>query len=231
MPLLRFLCLYVSQLTLFFCGTLYAQDLPTAEPVLRLIDEQGETESTSYNGGAPLHCRFEARPINLGLYTPRYEWRFKRNNEVFLTRFEENTSFDFLQSGNYQIELWISFVTDTDTLIYQQAQPFLIEISESKLEFPNAFTPNGDGINDVLQAKEGTQSIVRFQARIFNRGGKQLYEWHKVNEGWDGRFNGREVPDGAYYLQVEAQGADGKRYEIKKTITLLRKFNSSVTGF
>ena len=97
-------------------------------------------------------------------------------------------------------------------------------MSESQLEFPNAFTPNGDGINDIFKAKEGYKSIVSFEAAVFSRWGKKLYEWRDLDGGWDGRSGGHDVPDGAYYLVVKARGADGRNYNIKKVINILRGY-------
>ena len=163
-----------------------------------------------------------------------YEWRFTRQGESqpFLVRYDENTDYVFAQSGVFTVELLISFVNGNDTVAYNMDTPFIITISESKLEFPNAFTPNGDGYNDVFKAKEGYKSIVDFKAIVFNRWGKKLYEWSDLDGGWDGKSGGKGVPDGGYYLVVKARGADGRNYDIKKVINVLRGYtesNSAVT--
>ena len=98
-------------------------------------------------------------------------------------------------------------------------------LSESKLEMPNVFTPNGDGINDIYRAKEGYQSIVSFEAAVFNRWGKRLHRWTDPADGWDGTLGGQPVPAGAYYCVVKAVGADGVKYNFKKTINLLRGYS------
>ena len=102
-----------------------------------------------------------------------------------------------------------------------------MSISESKLEFPNAFSPNGDGYNDVLRAKEGYQSIVSFEAAVFSRWGRKLYSWNSPAGGWNGKVNGRTVSDGVYFLVVKAKGADGRKYNIKKTISVLTGYDNS----
>ena len=109
-------------------------------------------------------------------------------------------------------------------------EPFVVSVSESKLEMPNAFSPNGDGINDVYKAKDGWQSIVSFKAAIFTRWGKKLYEWNDPDGGWDGKVNGHVVPDGAYYCVVQAKGTDGKNYSIKKTVSVLTTYDEQSTG-
>jgi gliding motility-associated-like protein len=107
---------------------------------------------------------------------------------------------------------------DMDSIIFR------LQISGSRLEFPNTFTPNGDGQNDVLRAKE-YQSIVEFHAAVFNRWGQRLYQWDDVVEGWDGRVGGNYVRNGAYYLVVNAKGADGTKYRLKKTINVFTHKN------
>ena len=93
---------------------------------------------------------------------------------------------------------------------------------ESILTFPNAFSPNGDDKNPTFKPKE-CQSIVEFHAYIFNRWGQKLYEWTDPNaEGWDGTYNGKDVREGTYYILVKAKGADGREYNIRKDVNLLR---------
>ena len=153
---------------------------PTASPTMTVTEADGtEEETTTYEGSAPLRAVFRANPENVGAYVPYYEWRFTREGEAepFLTRFDEDTEYNFTTSGTTTVELYISFVQGTDTIEFVTDAPFVVTISESKLEMPNAFTPNGDGINDVLRAKDGYESIVSFHAVVFNRWGRKLYEW------------------------------------------------------
>lgn len=200
--------------------------LPSVSPTMLVTTaDDTESEETEYEGGAPLRVRFEAHPENIGTRTALFEWRFVKEGiaEPLLIRYDENTEFIFKESGTFLVKLLVSFVEGTDTVNYEMDEPFRIHIGESKLELPNAFTPNGDGVNDVFRAKEGFRSLVEFKAVVINRWGKKLAEWFDPADGWDGRCNGNDVPDGAYYLVVQARGADGRRYNIKKTITLLRK--------
>lgn len=208
-------------------------DQPTANPIMVYVDEDGnEVEETQYDGSAPFSATFKAQAEHVGAYTPLYEWRFTRvgEEEPFLIRYEADTQYTFEQSGSFTIELLVSFVAGTDTLTYESDEPFQVTISESKLEVPNAFTPNGDGINDVLRVKDGYTSIVSFRARVFSRWGKLLYEWTDPAGGWDGRSGGHDAPDGGYYLNIEARGADGRRYHIKKVVTLLRGYSENGTS-
>lgn len=199
----------------------------TAEPTMTIVTADGtESEETAYEGSAPLKAHFKANPQDAGDYTPLYEWRIRRTADTspFLIRYDEDIDYEFTESGAFVIELNISFVHGTDTLEFVMDSPFTVNVSESQLEFPNAFSPNGDGINDIFKAKEGYKSIVSFEAAVFSRWGKKLYEWRDLDGGWDGRSGGHDVPDGAYYLVVKARGADGRNYNIKKVINILRGY-------
>lgn len=97
-------------------------------------------------------------------------------------------------------------------------------LQASLLEMPNAFSPNGDGINDTYHVKK-YQNITEFRALIFNRWGQCLYTWNEIDGSWDGTYKGRPVKDGVYFVRVRAKGGDGKEYDIKKDVNILRKFN------
>lgn len=223
-------------LLLVLCTTLqaYADEVPTIDPQATFITDEGEETSTSYFGSAPLTVVFHANAENVGMYTPHYEWRFTKEGETqpYLVRYEEETEYTFTEAGSHRIVLYATFINGNDTVAYtkdywQDAQPITIQISESKLEMPNAFSPNGDGINDIYRAKNNYQSIVEFDAYIFNRWGQKIYEWHDPAGGWDGKFNGKDVKQGVYFVLVKAKGADGRKYNIKKDVNLLRGYTES----
>ena len=195
-----------------------------ANPVMTYTDTLGmSVEATEYDGSAPFAARFTSNVTDAEDYIVLYEWRFTRLGESapYLVRYDADTELTFTQSGTHLIQLIVSFVQGGDTIEYVQETPFSVNIRESRLEFPNVITPNNDGRNDELKPKQGWQSIVSFHARVFSRSGRLIYEWTDPAGKWDGRSGGRVVPDGAYYLRVDAMGADGRKYEIRKTISVL----------
>lgn len=212
--------------------------MPTINPTMSYTDSEGseQNESTSISESAPLTVNFTSGASNTDGWSAHYEWRFYKQglrDNPYLVRYEENTSFTFTESGAHLIELWATFVNGTDTVSYKdeywssEASPLSVSIYESKLEFPNAFSPNGDGINDVYKAKDGYKSIVEFQATIFNRWGQKLYSWNDPAGGWDGKFNGKNVKQGVYFVLVKARGADGRKFNIKKDVNLLRGYTET----
>lgn len=215
----------------------YAQDssdAPSAKPTMTVIVGDSTQETESYEGSAPIKVELKANPSDVGGYTPIYEWSFYESGDSetpFLVRHDENTDYEFRESGSFTIQLSISFVNGTDTIDFNQESPFTISISTSKLEIPNAFSPNGDGQNDVFKVKEGYQSIVSFHGYIFNRWGKKIFDWTNIDDGWDGTMKGgHKAPDGVYYVIIKARGADGRKYNLRRDVNLLRGYDSAETG-
>ncbi len=216
--------------TLAICNALADDTEPTINPSMTIVTADGEEESTDYTGSAPLQVRLKANTADAEGWTEYYEWRFTLDGAQtpYLIRYEKDTDVTFMQSGTHSIVLYATFTKGENTVTYTeeywQTTPALrVSISESKLEMPNIFTPNGDGINDIYKAKEGYQSLTEFKAIIFNRWGQKLFEWNNPAEGWDGKHNGKDVKDGVYYVLVKAKGADGRTYNIRRDVNLLRE--------
>ncbi|MBA3829246.1 MAG: gliding motility-associated C-terminal domain-containing protein [Taibaiella sp.] len=87
--------------------------------------------------------------------------------------------------------------------------------------FPNAFTPNGDGKNDFFRPiTQGAQQIKSF--RVTSRWGQVVYETVDVHAGWDGKMNGVAQDLGTYFYYIKYVCANGKTYEQKGELILLR---------
>jgi gliding motility-associated-like protein len=63
---------------------------------------------------------------------------------------------------------------------------------------PTAFSPNGDGKNDVFYVYGPVDEIVQFQLNIYDRWGTLVFKTNDLQEGWDGTFDGNLAPTGAY---------------------------------
>ncbi len=232
---LGFLCASV-----FIASVVEAQEVyPSVNPEAVYETLEGEIDDASSPQSAPVVGHFTSNVADLGDYEVRYEWKIYApgmESAPLVHRFDADIDYTFTQSGTFYVQLYATFVAGRDTIQYPEegeANPFVVSISESKLEMPNAFSPNGDGYNDVYKAKEGYLSIVSFKATIFNRWGQKIYSWNDVAGGWDGRFNGSVVKDGTYFVVVEAIGADGRKYKIKRDVNVLTGFTkdgSTVSG-
>ncbi|MBS1585475.1 MAG: gliding motility-associated C-terminal domain-containing protein [Bacteroidetes bacterium] len=87
---------------------------------------------------------------------------------------------------------------------------------------PNAFTPNGDGKNDVFRAVfKGNMNLILFS--VYNRFGEQVFTTDKPGKGWNGMYKGRTADMGTYFFYIRfICGADGKEQFVKGDVTLIR---------
>ncbi len=68
--------------------------------------------------------------------------------------------------------------------------------------FPNAFTPNGDGLNDEFRVVTDAQSLAVFSLSIFNSWGAEIFHTEDITKGWDGRYKGELCQAGNYVFKV-----------------------------
>jgi gliding motility-associated-like protein len=86
---------------------------------------------------------------------------------------------------------------------------------------PNAFTPNGDGLNDIFRPiPVGMVKTDWF--RVFNRFGETVFETTQWMKGWDGTFRGKKQPIGAYVWAIKGVDRNGKKIEMKGTVMLVQ---------
>ncbi|HSN61257.1 MAG TPA: PKD domain-containing protein, partial [Ferruginibacter sp.] len=86
---------------------------------------------------------------------------------------------------------------------------------------PGAFTPNGDGTNDLLKAiPVGISNVEYFM--IYNRYGQLIFRTNDYSKGWDGRINGKEQDTGNYVWMAAAIDFRGNKIFRKGTVLLIR---------
>lgn len=143
-----------------------------------------------------------------------YSWNFGDGS----TSTSSDPTHVFTVAGTYTVTLIVTGSNGcTDTLTFK-----IIAENFSSLDFPNIFTPNTDGDNDVFHLIE--YGLLSVNVEIYNRWGLKVFSWNKLNGEWNGRTsNGDEAPDGTYFLIINATGADGKDYKKNGTLTLVRK--------
>jgi trimeric autotransporter adhesin len=85
---------------------------------------------------------------------------------------------------------------------------------------PNAFTPNGDGLNDVLRVYGYVIQDIQFS--VFNQWGEKIFESRNQNTGWDGRYKGKDQPSGVYMYVCRIVLRNGTTIYRKGSINLIR---------
>jgi len=231
---------FISLLLLIFPLCAWAQPEVNPSGVFIVENTDGTADTTDLSGAgaqsAPLKVILRANPSGLDGYgIPRYEWKIWNDEDpetLVLHRTDENIEHTFTTSGAFTAQLYVTFYNSDGSIYYEfpeegeDSKAIHFSVTESILEFPNGISPNGDGYNDELKPKDGYQSIVEFHAAVFSRWGNKLYSWDDVNGKWDGKYKGKYVKDGVYFLVVSAKGADGRKYNIRKTISVITGYNN-----
>lgn len=94
-------------------------------------------------------------------------------------------------------------------------------IPPSFISMPKSFTPNGDGMNDVIYVKGWyLQELVEF--KVFNRWGEMVFSTTNIDEGWDGTFNGQLQKTDIYVYKIKALGVDGNVVHKEGYINLIK---------
>jgi len=82
-------------------------------------------------------------------------------------------------------------------------------------EFPNAFTPDGDGINDGFGVLTDC-CLTRYSLQVFSRWGEKVFESSSVDTTWDGTYKGKPAPSDAYSWLVIYEISHGAERTAKK---------------
>ena len=88
------------------------------------------------------------------------------------------------------------------------------------LYIPNAFSPDGDGINDFF--KIWGQGITSIEIEIYNRWGQMVFKSFSLEEQWDGKFNSKDSPSGSYVYRVKTMDSGNMEFLESGTVSLIR---------
>ena len=133
-----------------------------------------------------------------------------------LNKWYEDSAFLLHQINQYRVR-----AESNDSPSYIAYSNFVVKQIESVLWLPNSFTPNGDGLNDYFKA-EGTQ-MKQFLLQIYTRYGDLIYTTEDQNQGWDGTYNGEEMPSVTYIYKLKATDELDKKYNNTGQLLLIRQ--------
>ncbi len=119
--------------------------------------------------------------------------------------------------GNYSVKMEKNGCINYDSV--------RVYLKEPDIWFPNAFTPNGDGLNDEFKPLV-TDKPLSFQMWIYSRNGTLLFYSQDFSKGWDGTFEGKPVPVSTYIWIINFKVYNKQGYLTEKTkrgsVTLIR---------
>jgi gliding motility-associated-like protein len=137
------------------------------------------------------------------------EYRFRPDDEL-----ERKAEAEGEVLRNLELELIDTATNCRHYVVYP------IRLRSCPYKLPEAFTPNGDGINDRWGANPELWQTVRL--RVFDRNGRLVFSSNQVQEHWDGTHAGRAVLEGAFHYVAEGQLQNGQQVRLSGRVTLLR---------
>jgi gliding motility-associated-like protein len=123
-----------------------------------------------------------------------------------------NPTYNVVAPGVYNLTLSNDCGSKTDSIVAMRGA--------CKLYVPNAFTPNGDGLNDVFKASYG-ENITKFKMEIYNRWGQKVFESNDMTKGWDGTYQ-QNMLKGVFVWIIKYDSVDLKNQIMKGTVVLIR---------
>ncbi|MEO8732738.1 MAG: PKD domain-containing protein [Flavobacteriales bacterium] len=145
-----------------------------------------------------------------------YQWDFAGLGSSTLT--DPSFTFPNQIGASYPVELLVrNFLGCPDSITH------IIEVQDEFLVYiPSAFTPDGDGLNDVLQVEGNDIAPDNFHLQIFDRWGAKIFDTTDPHQGWDGKMNGKVVKNGVYNWMLRAQSAyTGINHDLRGSVTLV----------
>lgn len=162
--------------------------------------------TAQYFGG--IHTILEAKAFNGYVFD---HWEFKNGHTFIPNDSSLIVKFDIDTFPEHVVAHFRAVETPEDTT------PSL----NGELAVPNAFSPNGDGKNDILYLL-GKKDIVSVELWIYTRWGEQVFYTNDYSIGWDGTYKGKPVDTGVYVYRLKATKKDGTKINRTGNITLIR---------
>jgi gliding motility-associated-like protein len=130
--------------------------------------------------------------------------------------YEANPSHLYKKTGSYRVCL---IVKNGKECIDSLCKTVEADV-KTAIAIPTAFSPNGDGVNDILYVRGG--AVQSFILRIFNRWGQLVFETNDFSKGWDGTFKGQPQDMDIFAYVLTASFIDGSTRQHTGNISLLR---------
>lgn len=157
--------------------------------------------------------------ISFGTPISSWNWYFLTASGQY-TSAVQNPDFLYKEAGVYPVVL----IVKSDHGCADTVLKTITVIEDFGIWVPNAFTPNGDGVNDTFGPK-GFGVILKYNMQIFDRWGESIFYTDDFYHQWPGTYQGRGdkiCQDDVYVWRITLVGANGKIKELVGHVTLLK---------
>jgi gliding motility-associated-like protein len=196
---------------------------------LTVTDNNGCANTLSQNNYINVYpnpvANFNSTPDDVDEYDPTiyftdlsqnnitiWNWNFGDGN----TSTTQNSSNTYDGAGVYLVSLYVENTYGCSSQIEKEVaiKPVF------SFYVPNAFTPDSDGDNDTFKGKG--VNIDEYNMMIFDRWGEMLYETENLEEGWDGVYQGKLVPNNVYVYKIKLKDTLGENHDYVGSVTLVK---------
>ena len=150
-----------------------------------------------------------------------FDWSFMDGNSLLGTSSQQNPTYVFPDNapGVYEVELIVVNADGCEDEISLQ----VVVNGVFTCYVPTAFTPDGDGLNDLFYVEGESIDVTNFTFRVFNRWGEKVFETDDINSSWDGRYKNAPAQQDIYIWKVETKDVvTGELKEFMGHVTLMR---------
>lgn len=145
-----------------------------------------------------------------------YRWDFGDGDSVITTKKDTLIKHIFNATATFNVCLTATNQYGCDSTVCQPISAIISPLAK----VPTAFSPNGDGVNDIVRVRG--YGISKMDWRIYNRWGTLVFKAASLKEAWDGRYKGELQPQDVYVYVLNITFSDGTVQNTKGDITLLR---------
>lgn len=205
-------------------GTIVLSE-PVEIQVLPTFDLNFTSDNTSILPGDSVY--FQVSYPNLS----GFQWEFGDVNSINNSSNLANPTHTYLNNGVYDVMLSASSTNGCRDTVYKEN---FIRVSNTvdpnsgnnnnvdigDLFIPTAFTPNGDGENDILYVRGS--NIVDLTFNVYNKWGAMIFESSSIEYGWNGQQNGVGVQNGNYVYCVSVTKTDGSTKQLAGRVSVIR---------
>ena len=204
---------------------------------IQVFDNSGCSYDTSLIINQPEELILDLGPdieIDLGDSTTVVELVLEGPNIITDLNWEPNSDFDCINSECDRILIYPSVstlyqVSVEDAMGCTAYDELFVSVNKTvRVFFPNVFSPNGDGFNDIFNLFTGKGIVSVDEFRVYDRWGNQMYEAFNITpnsggtDGWDGRFKNTQVDIGVYTYFAKVTLLDRDQVNVRGDVTLVR---------